>query len=182
MNKFKYNDPVRRMKRVNRVYLLAIAILFGVLSIYQSMLGRDGVFPDSLRPYSMAIMILAVMADAVLYFRDKAGKLLRVCISVEAGLAYLFFALTTPGGFLGMSFVGVLGVSVLYYDTTYYIITMLWCVVVYIAGQIARVNMGVVESDINGVCNVIMTFAVFVMLFIISRLSKLFNDHALGAG
>ena len=181
MNKFKYNDPVRRMKRVNRVYLLAIAILFGVLSIYQSMLGRDGVFPDSLRPYSMAIMILAVMADAVLYFRDKAGKLLRVCISVEAGLAYLFFALTTPGGFLGMSFVGVLGVSVLYYDTTYYIITMLWCVVVYIAGQIARVNMGVVESDINGVCNVIMTFAVFVMLFIISRLSKLFNDHALGA-
>lgn len=31
------------------------------------------------------------------------------------------------------------------------------------------------------VCNVIMTFAVFIMFFIISRLSKLFNDHALGA-
>lgn len=80
-----------------------------------------------------------------------------------------------------MSFVGVLGVSILYYDTTYYIVTLLWCVVVYIAGQLARVNMGVVESDINGVCNVIMTFAVFIMLFIIERLSKMFNDHALGA-
>jgi len=72
-------------------------------------------------------------------------------------------------------------VSVLYYDTTYYIATMLWCVIVYIVGQVARVNMGIVESDINGVCNVIMTFAVFVMLFIIERLSKMFNDHALGA-
>lgn len=36
-------------------------------------------------------------------------------------------------------------------------------------------------GDINGVCNVVMTFAVFVMLFVVSRLSKLFNDHALGA-
>jgi len=181
MNKFKYNDPVRRMKRVNRVYLLAIIILFSVLIVYQALLGKGGVFPGSLRPYSMAIMILAVLADAILYFRNKAGKILRICISIEAGIAYLFFALTTPGGFLGMSFVGVLGVSILYYDTTYYIATMLWCVIVYIAGQLARVNMGVVESDINGVCNVIMTFAVFVMLFIIERLSKMFNDHALGA-
>jgi len=181
MSKFKYNNPVERMKRVNRVYLIAITILFGVLIVYQSMLGKGGAFPESLRPYSMAALALAVLVDAVWFFRNKAGKYLRICIAIEAGLAYLFFALTTPGSFLGMAFVGVLGVSVLYYDTTYYIVTMLWCVVVYVAGQVARVNMGVVESDINGVCNVIMTFAVFVMLFIISRLSKLFNDHALGA-
>lgn len=181
MNKFRYNDPVERMKCVNRVYLLAIIILFGVLMVYQSMLGKGGVFPDALRPYSMTVMILAVLIDAVLFFRNKAGKYLRICITIEAGLAYLFFALNTPGGFLGMSFVGVLGVSVLYYDTAYYMVTMLWCIVVYISGQVARVNMGVVTSDINGVCNVIMTFAVFVMLFILSRLSKLFNDHALGA-
>ncbi len=181
MNKFRYNDPIERMKRVNRVYLLAIVILFSVLIVYQSLLGKDGAFPNSLRPYSMAIMLIAIGIDAILFFRNKAGKYLRICITLEAGIAYLFFALTTPGGFLGMSFVGVLGVSVLYYDTTYYIVTMLWCIVVYVAGQIARVNMGVVDSDINGVCNVIMTFAVFVMLYIISRLSKLFNDHALGA-
>ncbi len=181
MNKFRYNDPVERMKRVNRVYLLAIVILFSVLIVYQSLLGKDGAFPNSLRPYSMAVMLIVIGIDAILFFRNKAGKYLRICITLEAGIAYLFFALTTPGGFLGMSFVGVLGVSVLYYDTTYYIATMLWCIIVYVAGQIARVNMGVVDSDINGVCNVIMTFAVFVMLYIISRLSKLFNDHALGA-
>lgn len=181
MSKFRYNNPVERMIRVNRVYLIAITILFGVLLVYQSMLGKGGVFPDSLRPYSMAALILAIIIDAILFIRNKAGKYLRICITLEAGIAYLFFALTTPGSFLGMAFVGVLGVSVLYYDSTYYLVTMLWCIVVYVAGQIARVNMGVVDSDINGVCNVIMTFAVFVMLYIISRLSKLFNDHALGA-
>lgn len=37
-----------------------------------------------------------------------------------------------------------------------------------------------VSGDPNGISNVLMTIAVFVMLFIISRLSKLFSDHALG--
>lgn len=126
------------MIRVNRVYLIAITILFGVLLVYQSMLGKGGVFPDSLRPYSMAALILAIIIDAILFIRNKAGKYLRICITLEAGIAYLFFALTTPGSFLGMAFVGVLGVSVLYYDSTYYLVTMLWCIVVYVAGQIRQ--------------------------------------------
>ena len=80
-----------------------------------------------------------------------------------------------------MALVGVLGVSILYYDIKYYTVTVVLSAVLYVAGQIIRVNMGVVSGDVNGVCNVIMTFAIFIMLFIISRLSKIFNDHALGA-
>ena len=45
MNKFRYNDPVERVKRVNRFYLAAIVLLFGVLLVYQSMLEKAGAFP-----------------------------------------------------------------------------------------------------------------------------------------
>jgi len=181
MNKFRYNDPVERVKRVNRVYLLAIIILFTVLLVYQSLLVKEGALSDSLGSYSKAAMIIAVLFDGILFFMNKANKYLRICITLEVGIAYLFFALNTQGSFLGMAFVGVLGVSVLYYDTTYYMGTLFFSVVLYTVGQIARVNAGVVDGDINGVCNVIMTYVVFVMLFIIGRLSKMFNDHALGA-
>ena len=181
MNKFRYNDPVERMKRVNRVYLIAIILLFGVLIAYQSLLVKAGIFPISLASSSRIIMLLALLIDGILFFVNKANKYMRICITVEVGIAYLFFILNTEGSFLGMAFVGVLGVSVLYYDTLYYMGAMAFCVVIYIAGQLVRVNSGVVSADANGVCNVIMTFAVFVMLYIISRLSKTFNDHALGA-
>ncbi len=181
MNKFRYNNPVERMKRVNRVYLLAVLILFSVLIIYQSLLVKEGGFPKALELSSRKAMLIALLIDAVLFFVKKSNKYLRIFITVEVGLAYLFFVLNTEGSFLGMAFVGVLGVSVLYYDIAYYMGTMLVSLLIYIGGQIARVNMGVVSSDANGICNVIMTFAVFLMLFIISRLSKTFNDHALGA-
>jgi len=181
MNKFRYNDATERMKRVNRVYLLAIIILFSVLLIYQTLLTKEGTFPASLESYSKTVMIAAVLFDGVLFFVNKAGKFLRICITLEVGIAYLFFVMNTKGSFLGMAFVGVLGVSVLYYDMKYFTGTMLFSAVLYIAGQLARVNAGIVSGDVNGVCNVIMTFAVFVMFFIISRLSKMFNDHALGA-
>lgn len=181
MNKFRYNDPVERMKRVNRVYLLAIIILFSVLGVYQTLLVKEGTFSTSLESYSKVAMITAVLFDGILFFVNKAGKFLRLCITLEVGIAYLFFVLNTEGSFLGMAFVGVLGVSVLYYDAKYFTVTLLFSAVIYIAGQLARINAGVVSGDVNGVCNVIMTFAVFVMFFIISRLSKMFNDHALGA-
>lgn len=181
MNKFRYNDAAERMKRVNRVYLLAVIILFSVLAVYQSLLVQEGSFPAALESSSRNAIIIALALDAILYFFDKSGKYLRVCITLEVCIAYLFFVLNTEGSFLGMAFVGALGVSVLYYDTKYYTYTFILSVVVYIAGQLARVNAGVVYGDVNGICNVIMTFAVFVMFFIISRLSKVFNDHALGA-
>lgn len=181
MNKFRYNNPIERMKRVNRVYLLAIILLFSVLIVYQSLLVKEGTFSDSLALYSKAVMIAAVLIDGILFFVNKENKYLRICITLEVGIAYLFFILNTEGGFLGMAFVGVLGVSVLYYDTAYYMGTLVFSMVLYIAGQIARVNAAVVSADVNGVCNVIMTFAVFIMLYILSRLSKMFNDHALGA-
>lgn len=181
MNKFRYNDATERIKRVNRVYLLAVVILFSVLIIYQTLLVQEGSFPAALASYSKKALIGALVLDGILFFANKSGKYLRVCITLEVGIAYLFFVMNTEGSFLGMAFVGVLGVSVLYYDTKYYMCTLLFSTVLYIAGQLARVNAGVVSGDVNGVCNVIMTFAVFVMFFIISRLSKLFNDHALGA-
>jgi len=181
MNKFRYNDANERMKRVNRVYLIAITILFGVFAVYQSLLVQSGELPAALESRSRNLMIIAVVIDAVLFLLNKSGKYLRVLITFEVCIAYLFFILNTEGSFLGMAFVGALGVSVLYYDTKYYTYTLLLSTVVYIAGQIIRVNSGVVSGDVNGICNVIMTFAVFIMFFIISRLSKMFNDHALGA-
>ena len=181
MNKFRYNDAAERMKRVNRVYLLAVIILFSVLIIYQSLLVQEGSLLAALGSNSKKAMLMALLFDGILFSLNRSGKYLRVCITLEACIAYLFFVMNTEGSFLGMAFVGVLGVSVLYYDTVYYTSTLVLCTVIYIAGQIARVNAGVVTGDVNGVCNVIMTFSVFVMFFIISRLSKLFNDHALGA-
>jgi len=181
MGKFRYNDPVERMKRVNRVYLLASIILFGVLFLYQSLLVKDGALSDTFGVYCRTGLIGFIIINGILFFVNKSNKYLRICITLEAGIAYLFFVLNTPGGFLGMAFVGVLGVSVLYFDTLYYTLTWLFSVTLYIIGQVVRINSGVVSGDVNGVCNVIMTMAVFVMLFVIGRLSKMFNDHALGA-
>lgn len=181
MNKFRYNDPVERMKRVNLVYLLTTMVLFGVLLVYQSSLVKEGALSATLELYSKIVIIGVVLLDIILFLIKKSSKILRICIACEIEIAYLFFVLNTEGSFLGMMLVGILGVSILYYDTTYYLITLLLSIACYIGGQVARVNAGVVSSDINGVCNVVMTFAIFILLFVISRLSKKFNDHALGA-
>ena len=71
MNKFRYNDPVERMKRVNRVYLIAIILLFGVLIAYQSLLVKAGIFPISLASSSRIIMLLALLIDGIFVLHIK---------------------------------------------------------------------------------------------------------------
>ena len=181
MNKFRYNNPMERTKVVNVLYLFTTMILFAVLLVYQELLVKEGLMPAAVEEISRKSMLAAFAFDWVLFFFSKSNKVLRFLITLEIGIVYLFFVLNSESSFLGMAFVGVLGVSVLYYDTAYYVVTLLFCMALYIGGQLARVNAGVVTSNANGVCNVVMTFGVFVMLFIISRLSKKFNDHALGA-
>ena len=48
-------------------------------------------------------MLLALLIDGIIFFVNKANKYMRICITVEVGLAYLFFILNTEASFLGMT-------------------------------------------------------------------------------
>jgi len=180
MNKFRYNDANERCKRVNRVFLVAVGILFGVLILYMNMLVNAGEMAKATSSTVTWIWLAFYAMNIALYFKDKPNRYLRYMIAVEVGVAFLYFMMTTSAGFLGLALVGVLGVSILYYDSKGYMITFIAYMVLYVGGQLARVSAHVVEGDANGVCQVVMTFAVFIMLFIIGRLSRVFSDHALG--
>ncbi len=180
MNKFRYNDITERCKRVNRVFLLAVYILYVVLVIYQSLLLSNGSLSKPLFFCGLGLLIVFAIMDTLTYVRNRASGYLKYFITFEVALLFIFYLLVTPANFLGLALIGVLGVSILYYDTKSYLITFITYSVLYIVGQLVRIAMKVVAGDPNGISNVLMTLAVFVMLFIISRLSKLFSDHALG--
>ena len=180
MNKYRYNDATERCKRVNRVFILAVYILFAVLGIYHCLLFSAGTLSKPLFICGLALLVVFSALHTTTYFLNRASAQLKYFITFEVAILFVFYLLATPANFLGLALIGVLGVSILYYDNKSYLITFITYSVLYIAGQIVRVSMKVVTGDPNGISNVLMTFAVFVMLFIISRLSKLFSDHALG--
>lgn len=179
MNKYRYNDATERCKRVNRVFLFAVYILFSVLILYQFLLVSSGTLSTPVAMCSLGVLIVFAFVDTVLFFKDRATHYLRIFITIEVALAFIFYLLATPANFLGLALIGVLGVSILYYDSKLYLITFVTYSVLYIGGQLVRIAMKVVTGDSNGISNVLMTLAVFVMLFVISRLSKMFSDHAL---
>ena len=180
MNKYRYNDANERCKRVNRVFLLAIYILFVVLGIYQGLLLSADSLSKPLFFCGLGLLVGFAALDTFVYFHNRASRYLKYFITFEIAILFVFYLLTTTANFLGLALIGVLGVSILYYDNKSYLITFITYSVLYIGGQIVRVAMKVVEGDPNGMSNVLITIAVFVVMFIVSRLSKLFSDHALG--
>ena len=181
MGKFRYNNENERCKRINRMYLIALGIMFGVFILYLKLLVKSGDMADRTSSTIIWIWLVAFAADIGIYIKDKSNRFMRHICSAEVGVAFVYFMMNTEANFLGLALVGALGVSVLYFDIKGYVITFLVYAMLYIGTQMARVSSGVVESNANGICQVLMTFAVFIMLFVICRLSKLFSDHALGA-
>lgn len=180
MNKYRYNDATERFKRVNRVFILAIYILFVVLGVYQGLLLSAGSLSIPLFFCGLGLLVGFAALDTITYFLNRASKYLKYFITFEVAILFVFYLLTTTANFLGLALIGVLGVSILYYDNMSYLITFITYSALYIGGQIVRVAMKVVEGDPNGMSNVLITLAVFAVMFIVSRLSKLFSDHALG--
>ena len=180
MNKYRYNDANERCKRVNRVFLLTTYILYAVLFIYQVLILNAGIFSKPLFISGLAILLIFMIWNSIVYFTNRASKYLRYYITFEVAIVFVFYLLATPANFLGLALIGVLGVSILYYDRRSYLITYITYSLLYIGGQLVRIIMKVVERDPNGMTNVLMTLAVFFMLFVIGKLSKLFSDHALG--
>ena len=180
MNKYRYNDATERCKKVNRVFILAVYILFLVLGIYHCLLFSEGTLSKPLFISGLVLLVVFSALHTTTYFLNRASAHLKYFITFEVAVLFVFYLLASPANFLGLALIGVLGVSILYYDNKSYTITFIIYSLLYIVGQIVRVAMKVVSGDPNGISNVLMTIAVFVMLFIISRLSKLFSDHALG--
>ena len=89
--------------------------------------------------------------------------------------------ITTDAAYLGLILIGVLAVSIPYYERKSYRITYVVYTLLYIVGQILRKAMGVAQSDTKGVCQVIMTLAIMLVMGRLSNLCKQFSDDALGA-
>lgn len=181
MGKYRYNDPIERKIKVNRFFLLACVILFSVLGVYFYLYEQEVRRGMWTVWANIGVLVGFLLIDAALFLKNKASSAMRIVASIEVFILYIVYSMVTPASFLGMALMGVMGVCVAYFDTKFFNLVFVASFVNYVACQIIRSSIGVTEANANGVCQVIMNVAVFVMLQRIASITKRFSDDALGS-
>lgn len=181
VEKFRYNNVEERVKRMNRFFLLASSLVFLVLIFYHIMLIFDGNERMKALIWNIVLMCIFAVFNMTVMLRSRATIHFKTIVAVEMGVQFIIYMITTDAAYLGLILIGVLAVSIPYYERKSYRITYVVYTLLYIVGQILRKAMGVAQSDTKGVCQVIMTLAIMLVMGRLSNLCKQFSDDALGA-
>lgn len=180
MSKFKYNNPDERLKRMNRFMMIASSIVYGVLFFYQVML----IATRELSIFTAAnlfLMIGFLVLNIILYNIKPLSIGYKTLVLAELVVQFLFFLIATDATFIGTIMIGVLGTTIPYYSKKYFNATFVSFILLFLSGQLIRQLMGVTEVSVSGICSVIVTIAVMVVMFALSNICKIFSDHALAS-
>lgn len=180
MNKFKYNNPDERLKRMNRFMLIASSIVYAVLLFYQIIL----VATDGTRFFmivNLPVMIILEIVNVILFIKNPLSQSYKTIVLAELITELAFLLITTDASFIGTIMIGVLGTTIPYYTKKYFNTTFGIIMGVYLVGQLIRQIASISEFSVDGLCQVVVTVAVMVVMFALSNICKIFSDHSLAA-
>lgn len=180
MEKFRYNNADERMKRLNRCFLISVGIVFSVLIFYHLMLLDENAKMKSMI-WNVPLILVFGAINIFLFMRNQTAKYYKFILAAEMAYQFMFYLLTTDATFLGLILIGSLAVMIPYYEKKSYWYTFWAYMAVFIGGQVLRQVFSVVEGSTTGICQVVMTVAVMIVLAILSNICKVFSDDALGA-
>ncbi len=181
MDKYRYNNVAERYSKVNRFFLIAAYLLYFVFILYLFIAAKEGKVTMQLAVIESAVLILLDVVNAIVLIGKKASVHYKFFMAIEVVLVYIVISFTTPASFLGLALVGILGVSIPYYDHKYFMSVFIANIVIYSVCQILRLTGDVVQGDSSSICNAIMIYAMFIVMWRIGIICKAFSDHALGA-
>ncbi len=181
MSDFRFKNKDERYSRMNRFFVLAASLLFAIFLFYlivQIVMGR---YNRAIMLVNLGMLVGFVVFDIVFFLRNRTSSRLKLFIAIEVGIEFLFFSAFETAGFIGLALIGVLSVLIPYYDGKAYKIILGVYAGLFTIGEIGRFAIKVTEIGMGEICQILITYAMFIVLARVGALSKLFSDHALGS-
>lgn len=180
MNKFKFNNPDERMRRMNRFMMIASDVVFVLLAIYHLlMLGESKILLFTIGNPILLFIVIGI--NFLILLKNPLFARFRTMITVEITIEFLFYFLITDANFMGLILIGALAVVIPYYDRKSFKFSFGLYLVTFLIGQFIRPLLHISAFSINGLIQVLMTVAVLILIFALGNICKIFSDDALGA-
>ncbi len=181
MNKYLYNDKNERYKRMNGFFLIAASLVLVVMASYIIMLLANKSETFASLGWNLILLGVTEIVNVGVLFRNKAANSYRFVIAAELAIQIIIFSFCTPASFLGFVMLGVLALSIPYYEMKSYNILLAIYMVLYIGCQVSRGLMGVVEQNPNSTCQVLITISLIFAIGRVAAIATRFSDDAMGA-
>lgn len=181
MNNFRFTTKEERYRRMNRFFLLAVDLLFIIMLFYQII---QIIKPDKesfVTSWNVIVLVIFIIFNIIVFAKNQSTSYLKLYAAIEVAIEFIILSINPTATFLGMALIGVLSVLIPYYDSKFYNITLGIYTLLFTGSQIFRFTTKIEDLTASGICGILITYALFIVLVRTGSISKMFSDDALGA-
>lgn len=179
--KFKYKDKKERYRKMNRFNLIVVTSALFIFLAFIWMEMVMGSINTVTVGANTVVIILSIIANFVIYYRDKAGNLLKLMMAVEIGFEFLMMAAQTEAAFIDITLLGVLAVVIPYYDKKFCVRLAITYAALYTFEEVVRSFKGTLNLEADSICMAVIVYAIFIILARVGSISQDFSDDAQGS-
>lgn len=179
--RYRFNDIKERYRRMNLFLIISSTCLLVLLLLFLWMKLMTKSIASPTVMGNTAIIVFSIVVNILLYIKDRSTSKLKLAVAIQIALEFLLLSAQTDADFINLALLGVMGVQIPYYDKKFYNRLSVVYTLLYTAGTVLRGVKGHLTNNVNGLCTILITYAVLYVLARIGNITKEFSDHALGS-
>ena len=178
---FLYNDIKERYKLVNKIYFIAMNVMYLMFAVYLLMRVGMGSISKGFAFTNLTIVIVFMIVNGVCYFKDKAGEKYSVIQLILAGIEIFLVGMNTDAQFIFYALVIVYVMQIPYYNSKRIAKMCIIAGTGFVLVQVFRYTRGIVLMNVDGFCCMVCVIFGLYIDWRIGYVTQRFNEHALGS-
>lgn len=184
VKKYRYNDMKERFRSLNKIYFIGTTILYFMFASYllmRSFMGTaDNQINRSFAMANLAIVVVFLIANAVMYLRKKDGEKYNLACIVMGGIELILIGANTDAEFVYYVIIIILALQIPYYNPKRLGIACIIYGVMFVVIFVFRVLYNLGSMDVDKLLSALCVFLGLYVDWRLCAISRQFNEDALG--
>ena len=179
--KFRYNDIGERYKAVNKIYFIAMMVLYIIFALYLVMRALMGDTHKAFAWSNLAFVVVFTIANLVMYLRNKEDQKYNFRSLLLAMLEIFLVGMNTDAQFIFYAMLVLFALQIPYFKSKRFGKLCIVEGLLFILVQVFRFPRGWGLNSVDDLICILFVLAGLYVLFRIAHITQQFNEHALGA-
>lgn len=179
--KFLYNDIGARYKALNRIYFIAMMVLYFMFAIYLVMRALMGDINKSFAWANLGIVIVFVIANLVMFLKNKKDEKYNLRSLILGMIEIFLVGMNTDAQFIFYAVIVLFALQIPYFKSKRLGKLCIIEGVLFILVQVFRYPRGWGLNSVDDLICILFVIAGLYVMWRLGDITQKFNEHALGA-
>ncbi|MBR5127331.1 MAG: chemotaxis protein [Roseburia sp.] len=178
---FLYNDIGERYKAVNRIYFIAMLVMYTMFAVYLILRALVGDINKIFAWANLGIVATFVIANLVMYIRNQKDEKYNFRSLILGMIEIFLVGMNTDAKFIFYAMLVLFALQIPYFKSKRFAKLCITEAILFMFMQVFRFKKGWGLQTVDDMISILFILAGLYVIFRIAYITQKFNEHALGA-